>query len=204
MKYSGEFLVKLARKTIHTYLKSKIKIKPPNDTPKDLLDQSGVFVTLHHVDTGKEPTLRGCIGRIESPNSTLVQSSIDSAVDAAFHDPRFPPVTLEEMSKITVEITVLTVPKKFSVNDPNEYLDLIIIGKHGLIAEMGPYRRGLLLPQVPIEQNWNVKQYLDYVCMKAGLATDAWKNKDTSIHYFEGIIFSEQSPNGKIERRNIK
>lgn len=204
MQYSGKFLVKLARKSIETYLKSKIKIKPPKDTPEDLLDQSGVFVTLHRFKTGREPELRGCIGRIESPNSSLVYSLIDSALDAAFHDPRFPSVSLEEMSTITVEITVLTIPKKIHVNDPEEYLNIIKIGKHGLIAENGPYQRGLLLPQVPIEQKWNVTQYLDYVCIKAGLPAKAWKSKDISIYYFEGIIFSEQSPNGNIEQRSIK
>ena len=203
MQYSGEFLVKLARRSIETYLKSKIKIKPPKDTPKDLFDQSGVFVTLHRFKKGKEPELRGCIGRIESPNSSLVQSLIDSALDAAFHDPRFPSISLEELPNITVEITILTIPEKIHIDDPEEYLNIIKIGKHGLIAESGPYQRGLLLPQVPIEQHWNVKQYLDYVCIKAGLPANAWKSKGVSIYYFEGIIFSEQTPNGSIEQRSI-
>ncbi len=201
--YSGEFLVKLARRTIETYLKDNKKIGIPNDAPKDLFDHSGVFVTLHRIIPGKEPNLRGCIGRIESPQSTLIQSTIDSAIDAAIHDPRFPPVTSDEMETITVEITILTVPEVIKVTDPQEYFDLIEIGKHGLIAERGPYQRGLLLPQVPVEQKWNLSTYLDYICVKAGLPTQSWKNLNTKISRFEGYIFTEKTPKGEIKQKDI-
>ncbi len=205
MTYSGEYLVKLARSTIETYLKSRIKIQIPNDAPKDLFDQSGTFVTLHRINKkSKVPELRGCIGRIESPNSTLIQSTINSAIDAAIHDPRFPPVQLEEMKSIIVEVTILTVPKLLKVKDPQEYLNLIKIGKHGLIAERGPYQRGLLLPQVPVEQKWDLLTYLDYVCMKAHLPNNAWKNLNTKISCFEGLIFSEETPNGIVRQKQIK
>ena len=199
MEYSGEYLVKLARRTIDTYLKSKIKIKLPKDAPKDLMDQSGVFVTLHRIDQGDKPILRGCIGRIQSPGSTLLQSTIDSAIDAIIHDYRFPNVTLSELDKITVEITILTVPEKITVKDPKDYFNIIEIGRHGLIAERSSIQRGLLLPQVPVQQGWNVQMYLDSVCQKAGLPSNAWQDLDTSISSFEGFIFAELSPNGAIE-----
>ncbi len=202
MSYSGEYLVKLARTTIETYLKDKKKLKIPDDAPKDLFDHSGVFVTLHRVTKGKEPDLRGCIGRIESPQSTLIQSTIDSAIDAAIHDPRFPLVIYDEMSSITVEITILTVPEVLNVNNPQEYFALIEIGKHGLIAERGS--RGLLLPQVPVEQKWDIQNYLNYVCLKAGLPNQAWTDLNTKISRFEGLIFTEITPNGAIERKKIK
>ncbi|UCG01615.1 MAG: TIGR00296 family protein [Candidatus Heimdallarchaeota archaeon] len=204
MSYSGEFLVKLARKTIETYLKDKKKITIPNDAPKDLFDHSGVFVTLHRATERKDPELRGCIGRIESPHSTLIQSTIDSAIDAATRDPRFPPVIFEEMESITVETTILTVPEVLEVKDPSEYFNLIEIGKHGLIAQRGPYQRGLLLPQVPVEQNWDLEYYLNYVCLKAGLPSQAWTDLNTKISRFEGFIFSEETPNGVIVRKEIK
>jgi uncharacterized protein (TIGR00296 family) len=205
MKYSGEYLVKLARTTIETYLKSREKFRIPNDAPKDLFDQSGTFVTLHSISrASKIQELRGCIGRIESPNSTLIQSTIDSAIDAAIRDPRFPPVILEEMKSITIEVTILTVPKLLNVKNPQEYFNLIKIGKHGLIAEGGPYQRGLLLPQVPVEQKWDLHTYLDYVCMKARLPNNAWKDLNTKISCFEGIIFSEETPNGNIILKQIK
>ncbi|MHA1977929.1 MAG: TIGR00296 family protein [Candidatus Hodarchaeales archaeon] len=199
MEYSGEYLVKLARKTIETYLKNQIKIKPPKDAPENLMDQSGVFVTLHRIDQGDMPVLRGCIGRIQSPGSTLIQSTIDSAIDVIIHDYRFPNVTFSELDKITVEVTVLTVPERINVKDPMEYFNIIKIGRHGLIAERSSMQRGLLLPQVPVQQGWDVRMYLDYVCQKAGLAPDAWNDLETTISLFEGFIFSELSPNGKIE-----
>jgi uncharacterized protein (TIGR00296 family) len=202
--YSGEYLVRLARKTIEIYLKDDKKITVPKDAPEDLFDQSGVFVTLRRADKqGKEPELRGCIGRIESPRSTLIQSTIDSAIDAAVHDPRFPPVNLNEMKNITVEITILTIPKEIRVSNPKEYFDQIEIGKHGLIVERGPFQRGLLLPQVPVNNNWDLTTYLNYVCLKAGLPPEAWTDLDTKISCFEGLIFAEKTPNGIIEKESI-
>lgn len=203
MSYSGEFLVKLARRTIETYLQDKKKISFPNNAPKDLFDQSGVFVTLRRYIEGKEPDLRGCIGRIESPNSTLIQSTIDSAIDSATRDPRFPPVKYKEMASIIVETTILTVPELLEVNNPEEYFELIEIGRHGLIAER-TYQRGLLLPQVPIEQNWDLEYYLHYVCLKAGLPGQSWMDLKTKISRFEGFIFSEETPNGPIFQKHIK
>ncbi|MFW9904249.1 MAG: TIGR00296 family protein [Candidatus Thorarchaeota archaeon] len=204
MSYSGKFLVKLARRTIETYLQDKKKIPVPDDAPKDLFDHSGVFVTLHYIAKGKEPSLRGCIGRIESPHSTLIQSTIDSAIDAATRDPRFPPVAYEEMASITVETTILSVPEVLEVKSPDDYFDLIEIGRHGLIAQRGPFQRGLLLPQVPVEQNWDIEYYLQYVCLKAGLPGQSWTDLKTKISKFEGFIFSEENPNGPIVQRKIK
>jgi len=204
MTYSGEYLVKIAREAIETYLENEIKIEPPKDVPKDLLNESGVFVTLHRLEHSQELSLRGCIGRIESRDGTLVQSTIDSAIDAAIHDPRFPRVKKSEMNMITIEVTILTIPKKIEVEKPQDYFEIIEIGRHGLIAERSPYQRGLLLPQVPVEQKWDIDQYLAFVCQKAGLHPNAWKDQKTDILSFEGIIYSEISPNGHIINRSIK
>ncbi|MHA1973796.1 MAG: TIGR00296 family protein [Candidatus Hodarchaeales archaeon] len=205
MNYSGEYLVKLARKTIENYLNTsmKEKISVPSDAPRDLFDHSGVFVTLHKISKPNNYALRGCIGRIESPNSTLIQSTIDSAIDAAIHDPRFPPVTYDEMNDIIIEVTILTVPEEIKVKNPDEYFDHIVIGKHGLIAQRSIYQRGLLLPQVPVEQKWDLKTYLNYVCLKAGLPADSWKDSKTKIFRFEGLVFTEESPSGTISRKII-
>jgi uncharacterized protein (TIGR00296 family) len=204
MEFSGEYLVEIARKTIETYLEHKIKLKTPKNVPKDLLNESGVFVTLHRFEHNQELRLRGCIGRIESRGGTLIQSTIDSAIDAAFHDPRFPRVQKSEMDKITIEVTILTIPKKIEVEKPQDYFENIEIGRHGLIAERGPYQRGLLLPQVPVEQEWDIGQYLEYVCQKAGLPPNAWKDLKTTILSFEGVIYSEKTPNGQIINRSIQ
>ncbi|MHA2111905.1 MAG: TIGR00296 family protein [Candidatus Hodarchaeales archaeon] len=203
MGYSGEYLVKIARRVIETFLEDNYKLKPPKDIPEDLLDESGVFVTLHRLEHNQELSLRGCIGRIESRGGTLVQSTIDSAIDAAFRDSRFDQVQKSEMSNITVEVTILTLPQKIDVKKPQDYFERIEIGRHGLIAERGPYQRGLLLPQVPVEQKWDIGQYLAFVCKKAGLSPNAWMDLKTIILSFEGIIYSEVSPNGQIIKRTI-
>ncbi|WP_455139955.1 TIGR00296 family protein [Candidatus Hodarchaeum mangrovi] len=200
MSYSGEYLVKLARIAIETILKSNKEtvIPVPTDAPEDLFDQSGVFVTLHKIKNSMQHDLRGCIGRIESPNSTLIQSTIKSAIDAAINDPRFPVVTMDEMGQITIEVTILTVPELIKVTNSDEYKNHIIIGKHGLIAQRSLYQRGLLLPQVPVEQKWDLLQYLNHVCLKAGLPSHSWRDMKTKIYRFQGFIFGEMSPNGPI------
>ncbi|MFW9855435.1 MAG: TIGR00296 family protein [Candidatus Thorarchaeota archaeon] len=203
MKYSGDYLVKLARKVIEIYLRDGTRMEIPEDAPQDLFDESGAFVTLHSIIGSETANLRGCIGRIESRNSTLIQSTIDSAIDAAVHDPRFPPVKETEMRQILVEVTILTPPQTLIISNPDEYFHHIEIGRHGLIAQRG-FNRGLLLPQVPVEQKWNIKTYLDYVCMKAGLPAEAWRHLETKISRFEGIIFTETTPNGSIEHRIVQ
>ena len=107
-----------------------------------------------------------------------------------------------EIDKITIEVTILTVPEKIEIQDPKDYFDIIKIGRHGLIAERGSIHRGLLLPQVPVEQGWDIEAYLDFVCQKAGLSSSSWQDLETSISLFEGFIFSEVSPNGKIRPKS--
>ena len=201
MDYSGEYLVKLARKTVETYLTEGKKLEIPSNAPKDLFDESGVFVTLKILGPDNQKHLRGCIGRIQS-TSSLIQSTIDSAVDSAIHDPRFPQVDKNELKNITIEVSILTIPVKLDVDDPQEYLSKIIIGKHGLIAEKGFYR-GLLLPQVPVEQEWNTNEFLNHTCMKAGLSPSSWEDLAVNIYRFEGIIFTEIKPDGKIIKKEI-
>ena len=143
--------------------------------------------------------------KLQNPDWTddTIAEAIDSAIDSAIHDPRFPAVDISEMAGISIEVTILTIPQKILINNPQEYFNKIEIGRHGLIAEKGQYQRGLLLPQVPVEQEWDVEQYLSYVCLKAGLQQGAWRDLKTSIYQFEGIIYSETSPNGKIVKRTI-
>ncbi|GAH35963.1 unnamed protein product, partial [marine sediment metagenome] len=118
--------------------------------------------------------------------------------------PRFPSVTLEEMDRIVIEISILTPPKLIKVSDPKEYLDKIVIGRDGLIAESG-MRRGLLLPQVPVdhERNWDALEFLKHTCMKAWLTADAWKEKNTKIFSFQAILFEEKEPRGEVVRKYI-
>ena len=153
----------------------------------------GVFVTY---STYPSHGLRGCIGY---PMPVLpLGEAIEASARAACHDPRFPDLRRRELDSLTVEVTVLTVPEPMDV--PKEDLPgAIEIGRHGLIITCAG-RRGLLLPQVPGEWGWDAVEYLEYLSMKAGLRPDAWKRPDAEIESFEGEIFHEVSPEGKVER----
>jgi uncharacterized protein (TIGR00296 family) len=193
----GVFLVKLARQTVDSYVTEKIKLEVPNDVPETLTTKSGVFVTLNSI-TGKHVTLRGCIGR-PYPSQPLVEATIDSAVDSAVHDPRFPPVISKELGTILIELSVLTPPKRIEYSNPLELLNIIEVGRDGLIAVRGMWR-GLLLPQVPVEWDWNTKQFLEHTCNKAGLPENAWMDPETEFMSFQAEIFGEDSPRGNILR----
>jgi len=193
----GIFLVKLARRTVDEYVTKRIKPEVPNDVPRPLTAKSGVFVTLNSI-TGKRVTLRGCIGR-PYPSQPLVEATIDSAVDSSSNDPRFPPVEARELDKILVELSVLTPPKRIEYSNPLELLNLVKVGRDGLIAVSGMWR-GLLLPQVPVEWQWDTKQFLEHTCNKAGLPVNAWKDPKTEFMSFQAEIFGEENPRGNILR----
>ncbi|MFX1559599.1 MAG: TIGR00296 family protein [Promethearchaeota archaeon] len=193
----GVFLVNLARKTVDEIVKTKQKIKVPEDTPEHLRAKSGVFVTLNSI-LGGRVNLRGCIGR-PYPSLPLVDATIDSAVDSAVNDPRFPPVTPQELDSIIVDLSVLTPPMKIEYSKPEELLDLVKIGRDGLIAVRGMFR-GLLLPQVPVDWKWDTRQFLEHTCNKAGLPTDLWKDPETEFMSFQAEIFGEEKPRGNVVR----
>jgi uncharacterized protein (TIGR00296 family) len=193
----GEFLVKLARKTVDEYVTKKIKSQPPGDTADHLKQKSGVFVTLNTI-TGNTVSLRGCIGR-PYPSQPLIDATIDSAIDSAVNDPRFPPVTPKELDSIIIDLSVLTPPKKIEYSKPEELPNLVKIGRDGLIASRGMWR-GLLLPQVPVDWKWNTLEFLQHTCNKAGLPTDAWKDPKTEFMSFQAEIFGEETPRGSIVR----
>jgi uncharacterized protein (TIGR00296 family) len=193
----GIFLVKLARRTVDEYVANRARPEVPKDSPDSLRNKSGVFVTLNSI-TGKHVTLRGCIGR-PYPTQPLVEATIDSAIDAAVNDPRFPPVKSAELGEILVELSVLTPPQKIQYKDPQELLELVEVGRDGLIASRGMWR-GLLLPQVPIEWEWDTRQFLEHTCNKAGLPLNAWKDPKTEFMSFQAEIFGEDSPRGIIVR----
>ncbi|MFB0560811.1 MAG: TIGR00296 family protein [Candidatus Lokiarchaeia archaeon] len=197
----GRFLVKLARRTVEAYVKENVKIDVPEDTPAKLLEKSGVFVTLNTVSTEGDKRLRGCIG-FPLPHFPLAQAVIESAISAASRDPRFSPVRANELDNIVVEVTVLTPPALIEVKDPREYPKGIKVGRDGLVVERGPYR-GLLLPQVPVDWNWDEEEFLCECCIKAGLPPDSWYDKETKIYSFQGIIYEEEHPHGEIVERSL-
>ncbi|NOS62845.1 MAG: TIGR00296 family protein [Nitrosarchaeum sp.] len=192
----GHILVKTARMIVTEYLKNGTKPKLEEEFKNDFSFKSGVFVTLNST-----LGLRGCIG-YPLPDKLLFNALEDAAISAATKDPRFSPVKHKELDSITFEVTVLTPPKKIVVNKPEEYLSNIKVGRDGLIVKHGFYS-GLLLPQVPIEYGWNEEEFLEYTCEKAGLPKNYWKNPDTEIQKFEGIVFKEEKPNGIVTREML-
>ncbi len=180
----GKYLVDLARKAIVTYIVDKKVLDVPEDVNPELKEKMGVFVTLN---LGGQ--LRGCIGYPE-PVMPLINALIDASISAAIRDPRFNPLTSEELDKIRVEVSVLTKPEIIEVDTPKDYTEKVNIGQDGLIVEMGPYR-GLLLPQVATEWKWNESEFLSNTCMKAGLDQDCWLSEDVKIFKFASQIFNE-------------
>ena len=170
----GKFLISLARNTVKEYLEDGKTLKPPKATPEKLFERCGVFVTINSVRNG-EKELRGCIG-YPYPTSPLVEAVIDSAINAATEEPRFPPITLDELGNVVFEVSVLTPPQPVKVENPKEYISKIKVGEDGLIVEKGFYK-GLLLPQVPVEWGWCEEEFLCQCCFKAGLPPDRLANK---------------------------
>ena len=196
----GKFLIQLARSAVNEKLEKGKTVQPPEETPKKLFEQCGVFVTINSLRGGKKE-LRGCIG-YPYPTSPLVGAVIDSAINAATQDPRFYPLSLKELSKVVFEVSVLTPPEVVEVKNPKEYLSKIKVGEDGLIVERG-YCRGLLLPQVPIEWGWCEEEFLCQCCVKAGVPPDSWLTKDAKIYKFKAIIFEEETPLGEVKRLNL-
>ncbi|MCX6661892.1 MAG: TIGR00296 family protein [Euryarchaeota archaeon] len=191
----GTKAVQFARQIIQAYVQQKKNSIPVLGS--SFQEKQGVFVTLH---TYPDHELRGCIG-IPLPVMSL-QSSILEAAQSVTQDPRFPPLQEEELDAIIVEITILTKPQLIKVKEPKDYPVHIDIGRDGLIVEHGFYK-GLLLPQVPVEQAWEKEEYLSHTCMKAGLPPDAWFDKSTKISKFQGQIFTEIKPHGPIKETHL-
>jgi len=197
----GSFLVKLARKAVEEYLKNGKIIAASKDVSSKLMEHCGVFVTLNSFKRGVKG-LRGCIG-FPYPTTPLTRAVIESAINSATQDPRFPPVSLDELDHIVFEVSILTPPQLVEVQKPTDYPSKIKVGQDGLIVERG-YYKGLLLPQVPVEWNWEEEEFLCQCCMKAGLSPDHWLLKGTKIYKFQAIIFEETAPKSEIIVKGVR
>ena len=174
-----KFLLTLAREAITCAAEGK-DFNSPDFYSTTLKKKQGVFVTLH-----KDGELRGCIGYVEAVKP--LQIAVEKmALSAAFNDPRFPATSKKEIDLLEIEISVLSPLKEI------KNIEEIEIGTHGLIIERDFYK-GLLLPQVAVEYNWDRITFLKHTCNKAGLPEYAWKDKNTKIQIFTAQIFCEQS-----------
>lgn len=185
---TGKFTVELARDIIERHLKDeKIDIE---DYPKKLDKKKGIFVTLN-----KNGELRGCIGIPEAHKSAI--DNINEASKSVCNDPRFPPLSKEEIDEITVEVSILTKPEKIQGNEENEILQEINSREDGLILENG-HNKGLFLPQV-WEKIPNKRDFLGQLCFKGGLSDPStWLSDESDLYKFQVQAFKEEEPNGKI------
>jgi len=142
----------------------------------------GAFVSLHMKDSGR--SLRGCIGRMAA-NLPLLETVRIMAEAAAFEDPRFPPLKKDELPNLHIEISALS--PMSPCPDPRK----VQVGVHGLLLT-GRGRSGVLLPQVPTEQGWDLDQYLDYICVKSGLPQGSYNAPDTQLYTFTAVVFGEE------------
>lgn len=194
----GEYLVRLARRAIECYLEGE-EMSLPENLPGKFKEKAGVFVTL---DTYPEGELRGCIGFPE-PIYPLAEGVVKAAVAASVEDPRFPSMNKRDKEDVILKLSLLTPPKPLKVSSPREYPRMIEVGRHGLMVERS-YARGLLLPQVPVEYGWGEEEFLAHTCLKAGLSSDCWLDNATRIYTFEGTLFKEEEPGGKVVRESMK
>ena len=167
-------LLRLAHRSIEAAIAGvKVEMIPPND---HLAEHRGAFTTLH-----LDGKLRGCIGYV-FPTQSLYRTVAETARAAAFDDPRFEPVNEEQAPRLKIEISVLSLLRPAAAEQ-------VVIGKHGLVVQQGS-RRGLLLPQVPLEWDWDRETFLAQTCLKAGLPSDAWL-RGAELHVFTAEVFGE-------------
>ncbi len=186
-KSDEALLLRIARDTLESYLRSKVKPSledyPLNDA---LRSHHGAFVTIHH-----NGALRGCIGhtRNDCPLADTVQRH---TISAALHDPRFPRMTAAELPGSHIEISALAEGDEPGspfrrISGPDD----IHIGSDGLFIRRTQERGGILLPQVASERGWNAEQFLEATCTKAGYSPRAWTRPDAESYFFRAQVFGE-------------
>ena len=173
----GRILLGVARQALAEVVAGR-SLSEPGECSGVLVERLGAFVTLR-----VGGALRGCIGQVETV-APLVRTVAECAAAAALQDPRFPPVSSAELGSLNIEVSVLSPLVDI---DPGE----IEMGRHGLLISSG-LRRGLLLPQVPLEWGWDRWRFLEETCLKAGLPKDAWQH-GARVQGFTTQIFSERS-----------
>ena len=181
----GADLLSVARKTIeHRLINQEAQDSSDSDLSAKFLEHRGTFVTL---TTGGN--LRGCIGHI-IPQESLIEGIRVNAINAAFQDPRFPPLNEKEWRSVKIEISILTDPKPLSYSDADDLLKRLRPEIDGVIIQKG-FHQSTFLPQV-WEQLPEKREFLSHLCLKAGLESDAWKKGDLEVSTYQVQAFEEE------------
>ena len=186
-KEKGKILLKLARQTIAHGL--NLDSNESDDQKIDFSDKvftehRGTFVTLT-----MDNQLRGCIGNLSSDKS-IIEGVKDNAINAAFHDPRFPPLSKSELNNITIEISLLSEPEKLNYEDEIDLLEKLRPGIDGVIIRKGQYS-STFLPQV-WDQLPDKQSFLNHLCQKAGLSPDEWRRPGLEVMVYQVQYFEEE------------
>lgn len=193
-------LVAIARRAIEVYMDlgeegvEELVESLAREVDGRLSKKAAVFVTLERLSRGSRE-LRGCIGFV-AHHLELGRAVAESAVASAFKDPRFPPLSREELGNIVVEIALLG--PRAAVRDPSE----IVMGRDALYIE-AQMTSGILLPQVPVEYCWDVETFLGETCLKAGLDPACWLRRGVRVYRIPGKVFYEKEPAGRVVERDL-
>ena len=192
--HDGERLVRAARDAIETHLTSPaFKAEAIKRHIADFVDEERVFVSIEHYPTKVQ---RGCVGSYKQAGK-LKDALIDAAISAT-EDPRFVPVSHREFDHMIVGVNLLSKPILIRHTDAGSMSEHVKVGKDGLIIEYG-YKSGILMPDSAAEGNWNSEEFLENLCIMAGLAPGSWKMGAAKIFRFSSQIFKEVSPRGPVE-----
>ena len=171
-------LLRLARQAVQEFLRTGRRLRHATDSPA-LQQPRATFVTLRRRRSGE---LRGCRGECLA-RQPLVESVPNMAIASATDDPRFLPVTLDELPDLVIEISALSPPARIA---PGQ----VVVGRHGLLLIKGDHL-GVLLPEVPESQGWDRQQFLAGLCRKAGLPEHTWESPDVELYAFETESWTE-------------
>ena len=199
----GRLAVGLARRTLESALAEPygpelLGEKGVEDLPPLFKEKRGLFVTLLSYP---DKDLRGCIGFTKAVYP-LYDGIPRAAWLAANEDYRFPPVTQGEVREIVIELSLLSPLDPIAYRTSQDLMSAIKIGRDGLVVAEGG-TSGLLLPQVPVDEGWDVRDFLDGVCMKAGLPASEWTRPGPVFWKFSCQIFSEEKPGGQVAERPL-
>ena len=180
----GKKILFLARDAIVSYFGRK-KIRIEDRVIEELKEKMPMFVIIK-----KKGRLRGSMGFTDA-RYPIYEGTAKAAVNAAFADPRFPPLEEAELDDITITVSVLTSPVLVEVRNPEEYLVKITPGKDGIMI-VGTFHSGIILPETAAEHGWDTKQMLNQCCVKATIAPGSWQDFNLCrIYKFQSHIFSE-------------